>query len=346
VNTSVKPSDPPPLKVAIVCDRSEPARGRPCRWLAAIEQLDRADLAPRTVAVSEEMRTSNPALTLFDRDATDVLILNWNVLNGDPVYDADRTLAFFQHYASDLEHWLATGGILILEAQTAASRLQQQSYDVVSAHGAFPLRVHRSVHTFRGRTVYLDRRLYRRHPALDYPPHVKRTSLAATALGRSWAGDVSPPPIESLARADSNRSGLHNGWFTRRGRGWRSIAYAPQTALLSPRRRVVAVARTVADDRRGTAGMVVATTMYLTRPEVSAFLAAILGLGITPADYHYSLRLAQRRATLGHVLAAVLGLGVFTALAVTATATVVSVGTAVLAGLVVEVSSYFYRRDT
>lgn len=62
---------------------------------------------------------------------TDIVIFNWDVLNGDPMFGADVTARWTSHYRSNLLEWVYGGGVLVVEGQANRSIAVQRAYDAI-----------------------------------------------------------------------------------------------------------------------------------------------------------------------------------------------------------------------
>jgi hypothetical protein len=60
-----------------------------------------------------------------------VLIINWDAINDDLDFGADRSLEWFAQRRSVVRSWVERGGILILEGQACWGVTVQPSYDAV-----------------------------------------------------------------------------------------------------------------------------------------------------------------------------------------------------------------------
>src|SRR5207244_10474836 len=111
-----------PLHVIVLVDRNRRSLRRRSFWNGIMKtEPIRGTVRCRSLSVYDELRrNSNPGRILLDRGKTDAVVLNWDVINGDPVYGADRTQYFLDHYCIDLKAWLEQGGLLLMESQGAA----------------------------------------------------------------------------------------------------------------------------------------------------------------------------------------------------------------------------------
>lgn len=121
-------------KVAIVVDQEK--HHRSCFWELLYEDTDNdlwrlADFKLKSVA-DELSKKKNCAGYLFDKEKTDIIIINWDAINGDPVYGSDRAFSLFEHYKPDMTDWMRHGGKIIVESQGASWGALQKAYDVFS----------------------------------------------------------------------------------------------------------------------------------------------------------------------------------------------------------------------
>jgi hypothetical protein len=65
----------------------------------------------------------------------DVLIVNWDAVNGDPSFGSDSALRWFAHRHPELRWWVNNGGILIIEGQARLSVPTQAPYDALLGPG-------------------------------------------------------------------------------------------------------------------------------------------------------------------------------------------------------------------
>jgi hypothetical protein len=64
-------------------------------------------------------------------DWADVLVLNFDSINGDPVFGSDVALDWFRHRELTILAFVAEGGIVVVEGQTMLSVPVQESYDAI-----------------------------------------------------------------------------------------------------------------------------------------------------------------------------------------------------------------------
>ncbi len=70
----------------------------------------------------------------------DVLVLNWDVVNGDPEFGADYALRWFEAHWTQVTTWVfEQGGILLVEGQAVLSIPSQRSYDAIVGASELPV---------------------------------------------------------------------------------------------------------------------------------------------------------------------------------------------------------------
>jgi hypothetical protein len=120
------------LKIVVLVDNKRRSRRRQCFWpsvLGAASYDLRHRVKYRLISVADELRRgNNPATVLFSPDQTDIVIVNWDAVNGDPVYGSDRAHQFLDHYKPDMLDWLSQGGVMVVESQGASWSPSQAAY--------------------------------------------------------------------------------------------------------------------------------------------------------------------------------------------------------------------------
>lgn len=128
---------PQKIQVKVICDRS--LASRPCLWRDIHKNYKNEcdfyfiQLAEYIEGLANHHDTSSQLkptelLSLFDNKLTNIIIFNWNSINGDPIYGSDRALQFFYHHASKLHNWVQNGGVVIVEAQATTLDFSQDSW--------------------------------------------------------------------------------------------------------------------------------------------------------------------------------------------------------------------------
>lgn len=116
--------------ITVIVDRKKFSRR--CFWKDVLKRNVDLRLATkfRFVPTADAIR-SNPKFhhRLLNDEASEFVIINWDALNGDPIYGSDLTYSFFEHYSPDLLRWLEDGGVLLVESQGISWRASRRVYD-------------------------------------------------------------------------------------------------------------------------------------------------------------------------------------------------------------------------
>jgi hypothetical protein len=173
-------------------------------------------------------RTANAALALdrasanggLRRVATDwfledydVLVINWDAINGDPDFGADFAQRWFRHRRREILGWVAAGRVLIIEGQTVFTVPSQVAYDAVLGRGQ--LRVSGAHDEDApgsdwmriGSSCRYTRRARKSRLFCDLPN--PSAEIARTHV------DMFPPPASKALTPRLRRPGrdLYRGWF-------------------------------------------------------------------------------------------------------------------------------------
>ena len=295
------------LRVVILIDRARASRRRRCFW-GDILKSPSYDLRHRIklhlLSISDDLnRKRNPALTLFSPDKTDVIVVNWDAINGDPVYGSDRSFCFLQHYRPDMLDWLSQGGLIIVESQGASWSPVQMSYDCITS-----MFDNSSVVVCSDMWTLGDRAGL--HPASSKNPLVSGLQDADLELSPSglWARKPWFPRkyleanIQSLRNARRHQQYLYRGWFTKWTDDWTPVVAPVGHELLPPNtsgetgvnvseQYAIALYRPV--HRAGQSGrpasdtgFVVLTTMFIASSELLHFVANIFTLPDRHSENH------------------------------------------------------------
>lgn len=133
------------LSVQIVGDWSRCRRGN--FWPEVLSELGRRQLVPNRTSVypladwvwqpmpdhQRQGEAGVPAESLLQQLLdTNVLVINWDVANGDPDFGADLAMRWLTHRRPELMHWVQEhGGILIIESETRLGVPAQPAYDAL-----------------------------------------------------------------------------------------------------------------------------------------------------------------------------------------------------------------------
>jgi hypothetical protein len=196
--------------------------GTPLSWML--------DLTRRRTPSDRETR-GPPGSLVRDLQERDVLIVSWDVVNGDPDFGADVALRWFLHRRPEILLWVANGGVLIIESQAALSVPSQAAYDALL--GPSELRVsgpsekpHSRVEAVRiGRFCRLTK-LARSSSLFQGPAQLAaRKPLTHDDMFPGFAGEL----LTTYLRDPDWSATLYRGWFswrpfTRTRLRWAAIA--------------------------------------------------------------------------------------------------------------------------
>lgn len=279
------------IRIVVLIDRKRRAYRRTPFWRAVFKVPDqdfRHRVDVRYLSIADELnRNRNPAPLMFTTDAADVIVVNWDVMNGDPAFGSDRTYAFIEHYRPDMAKWLREGGVLVLEAQGASWGAIQKPYDCVTG----PLRdsqvkVHEGLWCV-GDTVTLNAKHKENPLAKGLTADDLRLQPGGLWSRRNWfPKQMFRGNVESLAFARRHQRVMYRGWFDEWSQDWIPVLLpggpereamgdstdSPKAVLLY--RRVSAEA----PEPSPAVGHIVLTTMFIASSEQTALIDNILDL--------------------------------------------------------------------
>lgn len=289
------------LEVVVLVDRRRRGRRRSAFWRRVLHS-DRDGLRHRTrvtyISVGDEVeRNKNPANRLFSTDRTDVIIINWDAMNGDPVYRADTTQAFLMHYRPDLAGWLSRGGVLIVESQGVSWGPADSPYAALAA--MFPdsgVATSSGMWTL-GKKAAVNERC-RQNPVAsgltDEDLEIKPGGLWEQmswfpGRWRIFHRRVRGRGIDSIHFIRRHQSHLYRGWFESWSSDWRPVLIADDPALSDGKLRPVLLerrVRPVESPASGPAGgAIVLSTMFIASSELYRLIANLIDLADQP-DAH------------------------------------------------------------
>lgn len=206
-----------------------PNPGRVCFWpkiqFTTVSPSNAHVASPEVYSIAEFPRSDE----LF-RD-TQLLIVNWDAANGDPLYQADATLTYLSTRGQvPLKRFLNDGGVLLVESQTAQSRPVQESYDAIFDSrevtvGSVPrdeFAAGTEAHVLRGA---------RKHPivqfsdssTLKFDSNVSTTEYIFVNVPTEVAAPVSQAGPRGSNGSISRK--LWFGWFTQWSVDWMPLLY-------------------------------------------------------------------------------------------------------------------------
>ena len=129
----------PSLQVLVIVDRQERARG--IHWVDEVAIYNSSHLSDggrkancELLSLADEIArplTSETKEVLERIEQAQLVILNWDVANGDPNFGADAAQRWFTHHVYNLRDWVKRGGILVVEGQANLGIPSQEAYDAI-----------------------------------------------------------------------------------------------------------------------------------------------------------------------------------------------------------------------
>ncbi len=282
-----------PIKVTVLLDSEDPDRRRACAWHEiAVRQLGQRPLQWSLVSLRDAMARGDHPMSILAEDETDVLIFNWDVVNGDPVYGSDLCLNLVEHYRSDLERWVERGGILILECQADAEEMIERAYRIFTSRGKYPVKLARvdvATDSGQGWSAHFNRKLLPTHPIMRALRVAEADAVEEFVL--SEHEDYKEPlfprkyvkGMQSMEERERSPA-VFRGWFSERGThpAWERILFGSHPEAGD--KRPIMLFRAVRGDR--TAGAIILTTMYLARSNWTDLIRGLLALPGRISAYH------------------------------------------------------------
>lgn len=244
--------------IKIIYDKIDKEKRRTCFWEYLEEKYKGVhDFKFISMADNLNGKESNPflLLELFDRRQTDIIILNWDSINSDPIYGSDRTLQFFNHYRPDLNIWVENGGIIILEAQTAAWKLVENSYNIFSKNVKTT-----KERASRGEHALINKRLLKKHPIL-LGFNDENIELPSSGLFQKNWFPASCEICSIVGAMDSSKKRrLYQGWFEKYSKNWVPLIFAGNNT-----KKPIMLCKIVRnkEETGNTVGAYIITTMYI-----------------------------------------------------------------------------------
>lgn len=208
-----------------------------------------------------------------------VLIINWDAMNGDPDFGSDINLRWLRHRRPELLEWVAQGNILIVEGQATLSVPSQRSYDAVLGEGE--LRVCGSKNqSYTANQASRSGGQWKLTKTAGESPRLGNVFVAASPK-REYR-DMFPPCASrflALFGTDLSWAMVYRGWFSRQSRvlrkprwDWVDIAVTdrPDKSLLRPNHAILKAAK------HGS-GIIFVSTMLLAGGNQVHLIKALLG---------------------------------------------------------------------
>ena len=233
----------PSTKVVVIADRGNPVKHggpstshlpqtissdsgtgksphRKCLWSKDDRHPSRRKVEIRQVSIAEYP----PSIDIFS-DA-DLIVFNWDSLNGDSLYRSEETLNYFSYSSGRLREFVNNGGVVFIERQTARNRSVQRSYDAVLGQPNQVIVSQNSFDPDEGMEIYTARGTTR-DPLASV---ARETGFASLSLGNDDPEyydlfvDVPPAFIPDASNGppspNPGKRRLWSGYFELWGRDW------------------------------------------------------------------------------------------------------------------------------
>lgn len=293
---------PKGTRIAVIWDSRDPERRRGCFWEIFREQFqeDLNGAIFNFISISESIASGqDPSSELFDKEKTDVIIINWDAINTDPVYGSNIAREFFHHYVPDMNDWASQGGILIVEDQLAGCRLVQTAYDpfTYDAPGEeqkYPLLIHKKkfVNEDLMSSVIYKNLKQKEHPLLENIPKEIDLRHLAGIKQPDWFPWLRKGPRLGIRSYEKRKNRLSDGWFESYSKKWQVLFFA-DIHYHHP----VMLFRPIIKDEK-TLGAYVLTTMYIASSELIQIVKNAINLPNTYPSYMAKMRATKRRRQL------------------------------------------------
>lgn len=282
--------------VYVLVDAKHPGKGvryRPSHWVQAIGS--RAQV--KEVSIAENVKNN----TVVSIENTDVLILNWDVANGQAICGADITLDFFRSAGKvRVTELMRNGGTLLVEFQTSKGVPVQDSYDAIFGLGQLEVL-----------SEVLDDDARRGTRATPFRRFVKHPLVPAESVLSAQPQDTNETLffLKFTGEEEKQRRPLYErfqdslwfGWFTWWGRGWFPLLCAELSSKHPQKYKrfpcPVLLAKTV--DK----GLTLASTMVIARANCTALIERILQANLDAIRrYHRNYLLLRRVVDMLYLL--------------------------------------------
>jgi hypothetical protein len=127
------------LRVTVIVDREDRHHGQ--FWTKILKDLRDQRIVATAVTLYPladrlaQPLTHKPVLLELIERGTDVLIVNWDAINGDPDFGGDVALRWFEHRRDAVRRWVKEGGMLIVEGQAAQGVPHDRYYSAILGDG-------------------------------------------------------------------------------------------------------------------------------------------------------------------------------------------------------------------
>lgn len=268
------------LMIGVVVDWDRCPRGE-C-WTNVLAQLNKPNWVPNTATlypiadlIVGPPRTGTVASTKEISDEN-VIIVNWDTVNGDPEYGAHLALRWFEHRGSELITWVRQGGILIIEGQAVLGVPCQQAYNALVSSYDLPVC---GAEDPGDPMLQRERWGYECKKTKHFPTSrgFGNVNNKITAIHRPTFDTYFPPLTDRLLSSDYLKTSdwsakLYRGWFRRFSRR----ANLPWVSIIETADRPWLRNHATMKVARLDAGAIFVSTMFLASTGQIPLIAAIL----------------------------------------------------------------------
>jgi hypothetical protein len=266
------------LRIGVLADWARSARGNEwpdlCRSLQNFIPLD-VCIYPLADLIAAPPAPDNPK-GLHSIRRQDVLIINWDAVNGDPDFGAHIALRWLEHRRPELLLWVRDGNILIIESQAVLGVPCQSAYDAAVGNGELPvsgLDDPRNPLSFKTRVGNKCRKT-RQFPTLGGFEDVGDPVQVLDSVNhdRMFPGTSTNLLTEQLRDLDWNKI-IYRGWYRRVLPGSRKLSWV--TLLKTDDRGFLRNHSTLQVAKLGTGAIFTSTMMLATTRQTRLVLAML-----------------------------------------------------------------------
>lgn len=196
--------------------------------------------------------------------STDILIINWDSINGDPVYGSDKAYAFLNHYKIRMNLWIKEGGIVLLESQSGQHQLVEKAYKIFDTN----IEVTTKINDGAG-PITPNKKLQKiEDPILCNIPDNFQLKYKGTFEDPWFPVQCTLPGIQACDPAVKRRK-LWQGWFEKIPNGWDPIFFNELSKPIMIRKY---------DSNTQNVGACVLSTMYIGSSDFPLLIKNIISL--------------------------------------------------------------------
>jgi hypothetical protein len=280
------------MKIAVIVDSLDSDRRRHCFWEEQLNSIP--DTQVELVSLGEQITG-----LLFDLDAYDIIIFNWDVLNRDVTFGADRSQTIVNNDIEDFNQFVRAGGIVIVEGQTRHWQAVQDAYDALLSGQIMVLEGNllENETPLWGSTARVNKQLKKwKHPLIHNLPNILQSAYSHTPDFK-W---FPPNTVKPRALQGLHPEKIYSGAFKKWRPEWLPLVYT-----IDGKYPITLV-------KTDGFGLWVISTMFFASANIGVLIENLLKAKIYSADirrFHSQYRFIR----LGHALSA---FGVLTAVVI------------------------------